>query len=468
MAALAGLAPLLLAGRRKKGGDGPGWSLQRARRRNVVVDQSNLPAPNVLFVFTDDQPPHTVPAMEKTLARFGDGANLTANAYTAVPLCGPARCTVLSGLYQHSHGVFGNAGAFGAYRSGGHPSRDLFSRIKASPHSYRMGFFGKYLNDYEFHKRYVHPAFGGEDRWRGLADGQGQMPYTVNTNGTLREVDREHTPYFGEWAELFIRNSASETRPWFCALNWTDPHLPYRATDIQGSYSSPATEETDLSDKSDYTRSKPRRGPDHHRNVHQGQGGEVERLDIWMEALFRTLEETGQLESTVVIYSSDNGFLTGEHGGLTKKSMPYGESARAPFLIRGPGFGAIGGSPLVSHVDIPATICAVAGADASGLEGRDLRGLWTGEPWRERLLVELTTPDGEAWSMVREGSYAYTDFRGTVRDKEMYDLSADPYETESLLYNPTPEAEAKAAELSARLETLKAATGDGIRAAETA
>ena len=115
---------------------------------------------------------------------------------------------------------------------------------------------------------------------------------------------------------------------------------------------------------------QPPYGPNYHRRVYQGYGGEIERLDRWMETLFVALEETGQLESTVVIFSTDNGFMTGEHGGLTKKSLPYGESARVPFLVRGPGF-----APLVSHVDITHTICAVAGAKTAELEGRDLRNL---------------------------------------------------------------------------------------------
>ena len=443
-ASLGMLAPLALAGR--------GRSVTAARQ------------PNILFILTDDQPPHTVPAMEKTLARFSDGANLTANGYSAVPLCGPARCTLLTGRYQHSHRITGNDGAFVQYRRKGYPRTDMLSRVKAA--GYRLGFFGKYINGYEFQPRHVHPAFSAGDRWVGLADGQGQKPYTVNVNGDLQEKEQDHTPFFGGWAEAFIRNSASGTRPWFCYLNWTDPHLPYHANDIAGSYSSAATEEQDLSDKSDYTRSMPKHGPDYHRRVHRGQGGEVERLDAWMERMFQALEKTGQLEHTVVVYSSDNGFLTGEHGGMTKKSMPHEESARVPFLVRGPGFGPLDGSPLVSHVDLTATVCAVAGADTGGMEGRNLRGLWTGEPWRKRLLVEMISPEEELWAMLREGPHAYMDFHGESNDRELYDLSADPHQLESL--HASPEHDDLIAYLDAKLEAMRSATGNAIGTAETA
>jgi arylsulfatase A-like enzyme len=419
--------------------------------------------PNVLFVLVDDMPPHLLERMERTLSRFSDGANLTSNGYVAVPLCGPARAVLLSGRYQHSNGVTGNDGAFLQYREKGYPRTDMLSRVKAA--GYRLGFFGKYINGYEFNNRLAHPAFGAGDRWVTLADGQGQKNYQVNIDGALRTADEEHTPYFGSRAESFIRNPGNA--PWFCYLNWTDPHLPYKAQDITGSYSSPATKETDLSDKSDYTRSRPTPGPKQHRRVHQGQGGEVERLDGWMERLFRALEKTEQLGNTVVIFSSDNGFMTGEHGGLTKKALPYEESARVPFLVRGPGFAPLPGrSPLVSHVDITATVCAVAGADPAGLEGRDLRGLRSGAPWRERLLVEQISSEGAVWSMLREGPWCYVDFTGDGRDKELYNLDADPYELESMAGRPE-HADTEAG-LAARLEEMRSATGSAMGTAETA
>lgn len=210
----------------------------------------------------------------------------------------------------------------------------------------------------------------------------------------------------------------------------------------------------------------PKYGPKYHRYVHQGQGGEVEQLDAWMERMFQALEKTGQLGHTVVVYSSDNGFLTGEHGGMTKKSMPHEESARVPFLVRGPGFGPLPDrSPLVSHVDITATICAVARANTAGLEGRDLRGLWTGEPWRERLLVEMIGSEEELRAMLREGRHAYMDFRGEAKDRELYDLSADPHQLESL--HASPEHADLVAYLDAKLEAMRSATGSAIGTAET-
>lgn len=190
---------------------------------------------------------------------------------------------------------------------------------------------------------------------------------------------------------------------------------------------------------------------------------ELEGVDSRVDRLFAMLERTGQLEDTLVIFSSDNGFMMGQHGGMTSKSVPYEESARVPFLVRGPGIPS--GTPserLVSHLDITATILAAAQAKTGGLDGRDLRGI-SGQDWRRRLLAEH--PDG-GWAMVRErfarSDAAYLDFGPD--GAELYDLANDPYQTKSL--HRDPDRAGQMAYLNARLKTLKTATGGALRSAE--
>src|SRR3712207_8566449 len=85
--------------------------------------------------------------------------------------------------------------------------------------------------------------------------------------------------------------------------------------------------------------------------------------------LFRSaLEETEQLGRTWIFFLTDNGYQHGEHY-LDKKFWPYEESARTPFVVRGPDVrpNTTNGN-LVSQVDLLPTICEIAGADASGVE----------------------------------------------------------------------------------------------------
>jgi N-acetylglucosamine-6-sulfatase len=110
--------------------------------------------------------------------------------------------------------------------------------------------------------------------------------------------------------------------------------------------------------------------------------------------------------NTLVFFVTDNGFLLGEHRLQEKKAEPYEESSRTPYVVRGAGVvsGAVSDAP-VGTVDLPATFAALAGADTSGLDGRDLRDVLGGTippELRKRLLVDHP---GNGWQMLREGDY---------------------------------------------------------------
>jgi N-acetylglucosamine-6-sulfatase len=420
--------------------------------------------PNVLFVLTDDQPPHTARHMPRTLEAFSGGLDLTERAYTAVPLCGPARVSLLTGRYPHNHGALSNPTAYGVYRERAYPEDDLLSRMGRA--GYRLGFFGKVINGYgdAGNDGWVHPAVdrAAGDKWVALASGQ-RPGYEVNVNGAIRAETQNQTAFFAGRCERWVESTPG---PFFAYLNLTDPHLPHTAPEgwkIPGAqeYASPGTEEDtpeELADKSAWTQSLPRKEAAFQDARYEGAREELVGVDIWVKRLFAALQRAGVLENTIVIFSSDNGYMFGEHGGMTAKGWPFEENARVPFLVRGPGVAPLPEGALVSHLDIPATILAAAGADTGGLDGRDLRSPGA---WRERVLCEHPY---RGWSLVREGDLVYADLPGGER--EMYDLAADPYQLDNLLYEPKPQAEAKASELSARLDALRGCAGESCRAAE--
>ncbi len=176
--------------------------------------------------------------------------------------------------------------------------------------------------------------------------------------------------------------------------------------------------------------------------------------------------ETGQLENTFIVFCTDNGYMLGEHG-LLRKSAPYEEAARTPFVIRGPGVGVARGkksNALVSQLDITATMLALAGADTSGLDGRSLKPLFGGttpSTWRKRLLVEQKDV---SWELMREGDYSYTE--RSTGERELYDLAADPYELESKHDDPSQSERVRV--FSKNLAKLRNAAGNELRAAEVA
>jgi arylsulfatase A-like enzyme len=171
----------------------------------------------------------------------------------------------------------------------------------------------------------------------------------------------------------------------------------------------------------------------------------VSSIDAQVGALLATLERIGRLDETIVIYTSDHGHMNGHHGLYTKgnATVPqnfYEESIRVPLLVRGP-CGLMGGqvvSEFVDHCDLFSTL---VGVGANGISLRSDR-IYPGKSW-----IELATAGKPTWRdrqyaeygnarMVRSHSHKLIVFSGEFRKRysdELYDLNADPRETENLI-----------------------------------
>lgn len=411
---------------------------------------------NVLFVLTDDQPPQTVTMMERLRARIQH--DWTETGYSDVPVCGPARVGLFTGKYPHHHKATTNESSWRVYRNRNYASDDLLTRVRRA--GYRVGYFGKVINGYGSpdNPEWVHPA---AHRWVALASGQGRMPYRANINGTLSETKQKQTIFFGNRAEEFVRNNAG--RPWFCYLALTDPHVPHdpfkaheHAHDGE-QWTSPGTQEDDLSDKSEWSRNLGTNNPEAWQTNWEGTLEELEGTEDYVVRLLDAIEQTGQAENTVVIFSSDNGYMHGEHGGLFRKGKPYEESARVPFLVTMPG-ASLPSSLLVNRLDITATILDATGSDLKGIDGRSFYGATPTTPWRKRMLVEHP---GVGWRMLREDPYLY--MKLPSGEEELYDLSGDKWQLESLTFTVGKE---KYLDMREKCAALANASGDELRALE--
>jgi N-acetylglucosamine-6-sulfatase len=138
------------------------------------------------------------------------------------------------------------------------------------------------------------------------------------------------------------------------------------------------------------------------RNWYEGKLEEIRDVDDAVNETLTALADSGQLANTYVWFTSDNGYMFGQHR-LAKKEQPYEESARVPFIVRGPGVpqdAFVGqtslAGPWTGHIDIPRTILSTYGANLSGTDGRDLRDVFQvggAKPsgWRNRMLLEMNT-----------------------------------------------------------------------------
>jgi N-acetylglucosamine-6-sulfatase len=388
-----------------------------------------MPAPNVLWIITDDQMRSTLPTMPHVWRRLAAKGARFPNAYAAVPWCGPARASMLTSRYVHDHGCTTNQ-THRPFVRRGLDQDTVATRMSAA--GYATGYFGKYMNGLARDPSYVAP---GWDRWVGLVGTDGK----VNVDGQVRTLDdpRELDRFAAERLRRFVRRRAPG--PWFAVLATTSPHDPYtpsrkHADDFDSvAWDPPAFNEADMSDKPSWMQDLPRQRRREMREVYEGKLEELRDADDLVAGALRVLWRTGQLANTWIFYVSDNGYLLGEHR-LFRKEQPYEESVGIPYVVRGPGVAPGTPEALVSQVDLMPTTLEIAGLDPDAgraLSGRSMLGpLTTGDwsGWRSRLLIENVNL---GWAMLREGSTAYIDHheRG---EWELYDLASDPHQLSSL------------------------------------
>ena len=168
-----------------------------------------------------------------------------------------------------------------------------------------------------------------------------------------------------------------------------------------------------------------------------------------------TLESTGRLDNTLIMFASDNGYVRGEHR-FTGKLAPYEEALRVPLAIR---YDALISTPrtdshLVVNVDWAQTFAEIGGVSAPGAEGTSLVPLLTNPnaTWRTEFLIEhVQTGDPvPTYCGIRDTRYVYV--RYATGEEELYDLSTDPYQMTNRATDPS--LASVLAERRTRLQTL--------------
>ena len=307
---------------------------------------------NVLWIITDDQMRWTLRTMERTSRRLvGKGVRFR-RAYAAMPLCGPARASILTSLYVHVHRCSTNL-THPRFVARGLDQDTVATRMHAA--GYDTGYFGKYMNGHGQEPKYVAP---GWDRWVTVVDGKTKM----NIDGDVRTLDssRDVDRFAVRRLRRFIRRH-HDSGPWFAVFAPSTPHFPYtpsreHAHDFDRvPWDPPAFNEPDMSDKPSFLRDLPRQDRDQMRRVLEGKLEELQDLDDQIGKVLDVLKQTGQLRRTWIFLVSDNGYLLGEHR-LFRKEQPYEESSGIPFAVRGPhvspavsGRARVAGRPDADH-----------------------------------------------------------------------------------------------------------------------
>jgi hypothetical protein len=158
-------------------------------------------------------------------------------------------------------------------------------------------------------------------------------------------------------------------------------------------------------------------------------------VDEAVRDILVALNESGELDNTLVIYTSDNGFLLGEHRIRSGKLLPYEESIRVPLLMRGPGVPHHKSvRDVVANVDLAPTILDAADASAGlRMDGRSLFGSMRnrGDRLGRAIVIETAVPRPvNTYKGIITQRYMYAEYASG--DKELYDLTRDPFELQNI------------------------------------
>jgi N-acetylglucosamine-6-sulfatase len=444
--------------------------------------------PNIVVIMTDDQTVESLRVMGQVQRRLVREGTSFANSFVGYPLCCPSRATFLTGQYPHNHGVLFNSPPTGGYeRLDGANTLPVWLRRAG----YHTAHIGKYLNGYGVRDpREVPP---GWSEWYATVDPSTYnfYGYTVNHNGRLVRYGRRPADYqtdvHARRAVELIGRRAPRPQPFFLSLAVLAPHtdrpdqlddngaLPDPAPRHQGAFAdeplppAPAFNEADVTDKPAFIRQLP---PLDRQAVATVQASYRARLasllavDDAVGAVIAALQRAGELDDTVVILTSDNGYFHGEHRIPSSKYLVYEEAIRVPLVVRGPGVarGATA-TAKVANIDLAPTIVELAGAvPGRRMDGRSLRPLLAhpgGRLDRDLLIETFPGPAGDrlpfppSYAAIRTDRYLYAEH--ATGELELYDLHRDPWQLAS--GHADPALAPVRAELAERLAALRRCAG---------
>ena len=422
--------------------------------------------PNIVFILIDDlrwdelgisghpfvKTPH--------IDRIGREGVRFRNAFMTTPLCSPSRASFLTGQYAHTHGITDNVD-----RSAASHQLVTFPRLLHES-GYETAFIGKWHMGNDDKPR---PGF---DRWVSF---KGQGTYRdpdINEDGKPVKPTGYITDILNRYAVDFIRRP--HDKPYMVWLAHKAIHPEVKQND-DGSVNLadselfiPADRHKDLyagkaiPHRPNYGRA-PIAKPALQRQIGSlpplspatatkdetilGRQRSIMAIEEGVGEILKALKDTGQLENTVIVFTSDNGYFYGEHGLSVERRLAYEESIRMPLLVRYPK--AIKAATVTDkfalNIDLAPTLLELAGLRAPvTMQGRSLVPLLKGETatWRDSFLIEYYSDKvfprmlQMGYKAIRNGRWKYIHYLELAGMDELYDLQTDPYELLNRIRSP--------------------------------
>ena len=448
--------------------------------------------PNIIFIFADQHRHDALgcagnPLIETpNLDRLALRGTRFQNAWCQSPICQPSRAALISGRYPSALGVlrnFGpdmdpswptfmkqlqqagystaNIGKTHYYAKGLVEPGESVDMREMSSQIARFG-FDHVVEEFD---RYVHAMEGVTTPYTEYLKREGVIePYSEQIKSIWRlteqhwdgvtsplSKEQDLTSFLTREAQSWVADQSPD-RPFFLQLSYVQPHVPLMGDPEWAAYyadldiprGAQLEEFEHESVWADYLR-----WCGHHAQAQRLSDAYVLRgarqyysmislIDECVGSLISQLEKAGQLDNTMIIYSSDHGEMLGDHGLMAKFNF-YKSSVQVPLIIVPPGgTTAQTSDALVELVDIGPTILDAAGAEP--LPNADGRSLFQHPKGREYLFSEIQMQNRKAapptFRAVRDARFRCTVETTTNTVCELYDLEQDPAELSNLIREP--------------------------------
>lgn len=457
--------------------------------------------PNILLICTDQQRADSLGCMgahwavTPNLDKLAAQGALFQNCYVQNPLCSPSRASLFTGKYVSNHGLYANGVPLPA-------DQHMFTRTLADA-GYDCGMIGKQHlapcdtwsteprqddgyrvfewahgpnhraleNDYHRWLRKTHPKIFAQIFPDKNANEDTEYSNQARTGTPIDHVPKEahYSHWVGERAMHFIEHPRQDYEPFFLMANFFDPHhsfgAPQEFRDMIDADAIPApnTKPGELDEKpaphracseKSYSGTSP--GFQDYsaaqiKEIRAQYAAMIALIDYEVGRILQALEDSGQADNTLIVFTSDHGEMLGNHQQLLKGPQLYDDLTRVPLIMRWPAEIASGTKVenLVQWVDLSATFLdASSCAPGRGVQGQSLMPVTKGDDhgWRRWALCEyrysgFSTDPLIMTTMVRFENWKLIVWHGdpacgNTRDGELYNLADDPGELNNLFLKP--------------------------------
>ena len=422
--------------------------------------------PNIIFILIDDlrwddlgiagHPFVKTPNID----RIGREGTLFRNAFVTNPLCSPSRASFLTGQYPHTHGITDNVDRSAA-------SHKLITfPLLLQQSGYATAFIGKWHMGNDDSRR---PGF---DRWISFKGQGSYIDPEINEDGRDVKPSGYITDLLTGYATEFIKRKHNKPYLIYLAHKAIHPEvmqhddgsvnlahaerfipaerhrslfsgqrIPRRPSAMQPPVGKPALQRKidDLPPLGAGTAT-----PD---EAVLGRLRSLIAIEEGVGEIMKALKETNQLDNTVIVLTSDNGYFYGEHGLSVERRLAYEESIRMPLLIRYPKAVKAGTvrDEFALNIDLAPTLLELAGVSVPArMEGHSLVPLLKAArtDWRKSFLIEYYSDRvfprirQMGYKAIRNERWKYIHYFELDGMDELYDLKTDPYEMTNVINQP--------------------------------